>query len=108
MKSLLGDTSVVGAFEVCVLAFGAIIGTLITAIPAIVLAIAEQPFRNASVVGAARAALPSVCAVSLATQVGGLVRVVTTVIVKVTHPQLLDASSVPARELRLRVTFPVI
>lgn len=68
------------------MALRAVLRQFVGAVPAIVFAVAEQPLRNASVVGASRTPLPAVGAVTLPTLVGRFVRVVAAIVVKVAHP----------------------
>jgi hypothetical protein len=108
-KNSLGHASVVATLEITLAtAGGTVLGQLVRAVPAVVLAVAEQPLWNTAVVGAARAALPASGAVALPALVGGLVRVVTAVVVKVAHPQTRDAAAVLALELGVRVALPVV
>jgi hypothetical protein len=81
---------------------------LVAVVSAIVLSVAEQPFRDASVVRLARTTRPSCGAVSLATHVSRLVRIVSAIVVKVAHPQFRDAASVLATEFSVRIALSII
>lgn len=84
---LLGYTAIIAAFEIRFWITGrTILNLFIAVVPTIVLAITEQPFGNATVIGLARTTLPTLGAVALATHVRRLIGIITTIVVKVTHP----------------------
>lgn len=82
---------------------GTVLRQLVAIIPTVVLPVAEQPLRNAPIVGLARATRPTGRTVPLPAHVRRLVRIVPAVVVKVTHPQLRNAAPVLAAELRVRI-----
>ena len=77
-------------------------------VPAVVLAVAEQPLWDAPVVGRAWTSSPSSGAVSVPAEVSRLVCVVAAVVVVVAVPQLGDALAVPALELSLVVAGSLV
>lgn len=108
-EPLLRNAPVVRALVVGVLvALRAILRQFIAAIATVVLAVAEEPFGNAAVIGAAWAPLPAGRAVLLPAHVRGLVGVVAAIVVEVAHPELRDAAAVLARELGVRVASAVV
>jgi hypothetical protein len=105
----LGHTALVSTSEVSlVLASWAVLSHLVCPVSAVILAIAEQPFRDASVVGRTWASSPASCAVSVAAEVSWLVCVIPTVVVVVTVPQLWNALSVSALEFSLIIAGPLV
>lgn len=89
-------------------ALGTVLRQFIATIPAVVLAITEQPLGNATVVGLSRTTGPAGGTVSLATHVSRFVRVISAIVVEVAHPQLRNAAPILAAELRLRVAWSFV
>jgi hypothetical protein len=105
----LWNTPVVVALEVRLgITFRAILRQFVTVVSTIVLSVAEQPFRNATVVRLTRTTGPSGGAILLSTHVGRFIGVVAAVVVKVTHPQFRYATSVLAAELCLWVALSLV
>lgn len=101
--------SVVFALEVRGgLTLGAVGGQLVRTVATVVLAVTEQPFGNATVVGSAGASLPAGRAVSLPAHECRFVRIVTAIVVEIAHPQFRYATAVFARELRFRIALSII
>lgn len=86
----------------------AVLSEFVGVVATIILAIAVQPLRDASVIGMARTTFPADCAVLVSADVSWLVTVITTVIVKVTAPEDRDASTVGAGELGFRMAWSII
>ena len=98
----MGHTALISTSEVSlVLASWAVLSHLVCSVSAVILAVAKQPFRDASVVGWTWASSPASCAVSVAAKVSWLVCVIPTVVVVVTVPQLGNALSVSTLEFCL-------
>lgn len=105
----MGHTALISAGEVSlVLAPWAVLSHLVSSVSAVILAIAEQPFRDASVVGRTWASSPASCAVSVAAEMSWLVCVIPTVVVVVTVPQLRNALAVSALEFSLVIAGPLV
>ena len=105
----LRHTALVATSEVSlVLTTWAVLGHLVRSVPAVVLAVAEQPLWDAPVVGRAWTSSPSCGAVSVPAEMSRLVCVVAAVVVVVAVPQLGDALAVPALELSLVVAGSLV
>lgn len=101
---LFWNASVVVTLEVRLrITFGAIFRQLVAIVAAIVLTIAEQPLRNAPVVGLSGATAPPGSTIPLSAHVGWFVRVIATIVIEIAHPQLWNTATVLAAELRLRI-----
>ena len=105
----MGHTAFVSTGEVSlVFASWAVLSHLVCSISAVILAIAEQPLWDATVVGRAWASSPSSCAVPVAAEVSWLICVVPTIVVIVTVPQLGNTLSISALEFRLFVAGALV
>merc|ERR1712155_213998 len=105
----LGHAALVPALELSLVrAHGAVLRQLVSAVPAVVLAIAEEPLGDAAVVVVAGTPPPALRAVPLAAEVGGLVTVVTAVVIEVAVPQFGDTLAIIAGKLSLLVTLTVV
>lgn len=99
---LFWNAPVIVALEVRLrITLGTILRQLVAVVTAIVLTIAEQPFRNATVVGLSGTTAPSSSTIPLSAHVGRFVRVITTIVIEVAHPQLRNTATILAAELRL-------
>lgn len=86
-EPLLRHASIIGAFKVYIgIALRTALWTLVGTVAAIVLAVAEQPFGDASVVRVTWATLPSGRAILLTAHVSRFVAVVPAVVVGIAHP----------------------
>lgn len=80
------------------LALRTVLRQLIRTVAAIILTVAEQPFWYAAVIGLSRTPLPSSRAVPLSTHVGRFIRVIATIVVEITNPQLRYTPTILTRE----------
>lgn len=86
-EPLFRHAPIIGALEVHFgIALWTVLRTLVGTIAAVILAVAEQPLWNASVVCMSRATLPSSRAILLTAQVRWFVAIISAVIVRITHP----------------------
>lgn len=107
-KPSLRYASVVSATEIGIKALKAIFWFFVAVIATVVFSVAEEPFRDASVIRASGTSLPAIGAIPLSANVGGLVGVVTAIVVEVALPQFRNAPSVVALEFRFWITLPVV
>lgn len=108
-EPLFRHATIVGALEVHLgIALWTALRTLVGTVAAVVLAIAEQPLWNTSVVCMTRATLPSGRAIPLTAHVSRFVAIVPAVIVRIAHPQLGNALAVLATELGTRIAGSVV
>lgn len=71
---LLWNTAIVGTLEIgFAITNGTVFRQFVTVITAIIFSVAEQPFRNATVIRLTRATLPTGCTITLSTHVGRFV-----------------------------------
>jgi len=84
---LFRHAPVIGAPKVHIgVALRTVLRTLVGTIAAVILAVAEQPLRNASVIRVSWTSLPPGRAVPLSTHVRRLVTIVAAIVVRVAHP----------------------
>merc|ERR1719471_2186415 len=90
------------------LARTAVLIQFVRAIPAVILAVTEEPLRDAPVVCVARAPPPPLRAVRVPALVRRLITVISAVVVEIAPPQLRDALAVVARKLLRAIAGPVV
>lgn len=99
---ILWNAAIVGTLEIGFgIACGAIFWQFVAIVATIILAIAEQPFRYASVVRLSGTSLPAGGAVALTTHVRRFIGIVTAIVIEIAHPQFGNASSIFACEFSL-------
>lgn len=86
-EPLFRHASIIGALEVHIgIALWTVLRTLVGTVAAVILAVTEQPFWNASVVCMTRTTLPSGRAILLTAHVRWFVAIVSAIIIRITHP----------------------
>ena len=108
-QPLLRNASSVLTPKIALLLAGtAVLIQFVRPVPAIVLAIAEEPVGDAPVVCVSRAPPPALRAVGVPALVRRLIAVVSAVVVEVAPPELRDAFAIVARKLLGAVAGPVV
>lgn len=108
-QPLLRHASIIGTLKVHLgVALRTVLRTLVGPVATVVLAVAEQPLRDAPVVRVSRTPLPSSRAVLLPTHIRRLVTVVAAIVVGVAHPQLGNALAVLTAELGAWIAGTVV
>lgn len=108
-EPLFRHASIISALEVHFgIALGTVLRALVGTVTAVILAVAEQPLRNATIVRVSGTPLPSGGAIPLPTHVRRLVAVVPAVVVGIAHPQLGNTLAVFAAEFGARIAGTVI
>lgn len=108
-EPLFRHASVVSTLKVHVgIAFRAALWTLVGTVTAIIFTVAEQPFRNASIICVSRTTLPSSRTIPLSAHVRWFVAVITAVIVRVAHPQFGDALAVFTAKFCTRIASTIV